>query len=89
MKTLLAAFVILMTACSTLPPEGSLARLKHDGRRALTADCMKSPELYGFPYTRAENADLAGLNPGLAPNVYTHCKRVAEINYGVRIAGKR
>lgn len=79
MKTLLAAFVVFMNACATVPPEGSLERTRYDGRLAFMSDCMKSPELYGFPYTRAENADLAGLNPGLAPNVYSHCSRVARV----------
>ena len=77
MKSLLIGIVLAIAACSTVPPEGSVARVKYDARRALIAQCIESPESFGFPYTRAENADLLGVAPGMSLNVYSHCRRVA------------
>ena len=58
MKFLILGVVLAISACATQPPEGSLARIKYDQRNAVVGDCMKSPERFGFPYTRAQNADL-------------------------------
>jgi hypothetical protein len=79
MKLFLIGALLPATACSTAPPEGSLAKLKYDQRKVLMTGCMKLPEQFGFPNTRAQNADLLGLMPGFAPNVYTHCRRVAHL----------
>ena len=79
MKLLLIGLVLAITACSTAPPEASLARLKHDQRITLTDNCMQSPEQFGFPYTRAQNADLLSFAPGYSRNVYSYCSRAARI----------
>ena len=79
MKLLLIGIVLAMTACSTTPPQASLARLKHDQRSTLTDHCMKAPEQFGFPYTRAQNADLLSFAPGYSRNVYSYCSRAARI----------
>ena len=80
MKPLIYAIAFVMTtACATKPPDGTVARIKYEARKSPLADCMKFPERYGFPNTRSENADLAGLHPGLSPNVYSYCRRVAQI----------
>ena len=78
MKVSLIGLVVAVAACSTTPPEGTIARVKHDARKTLIADCIQYPEQYGFPNTRAENADLLSVTPALAPNVYSYCKRVAQ-----------
>ena len=78
MKVLVVSVAIVTAACANQPPEGSLAHYKNEERKALMQDCTAHPEKYGFPNTRAENADLALINPGLAPNVHTHCQRVAN-----------
>ena len=79
MKFLILGVVLAISACATQPPGGSLARIKYDQRIALVGDCMKSPERFGFPNTRAQNADLLSTMPGQAPNVYRFCNRVAQL----------
>jgi len=78
MKHCLIGAVMAAMACSSTPPAGSVARIKYDARQTLVSTCVKSPERYGFPNTRAENADLMSVAPGFAPNVYTYCRKVAQ-----------
>lgn len=78
MKSLIFAAMVTASACASLPPDGSLARLKHDQRLALTEHCLSSPERFGFPNTRSENADLLTIDPALAPNVYRYCRQAAQ-----------
>lgn len=73
--TLLA--ISLLTACSAIPPEGSVARMKYDTRAALADDCMRDPGHFGFPYTRAENTDLQSSAPQFALNVDRYCWQAA------------
>ena len=80
MKHFLPGFVLILSACAVQPPPvGTVERIEYDERKALIAGCMKSPERYGYPYTRAENADLALVDRSFSRNVYSFCNRVARI----------
>ena len=79
MRLILFGALCVAAGCSNKPPEGSLGALKQEARGDLIETCMQVPERYGFPNTRAVNADLVGLAPGFAPNVYTHCRKVAQL----------
>ncbi len=71
--------LLLCASCGTLPPPGSLERLKYDQRRTIAFDCRLQPERYGFPYTGEEyrmwHADVGRWMPDL--DVY--CTRVARL----------
>lgn len=73
-----ATALVLLSACTSVPREGSLANLEYDQRLDLIATCMNAPTAFGFPNTRAENADLLTVLPQFAPNVYTYCRQVAD-----------
>lgn len=80
MRLLMIGIAFATAACSTTPPNPnpSGSTVKADQRQAVMTQCMKSPERFGFPNTRAQNVDLMTVNPGFAPNVYSHCSRVAR-----------
>lgn len=78
MKIIVLVSLMLLAACSVLPPEGSLERMKYDGRRDLARDCLRDPPQFGFPYTRAENADLLTVAAQHALNVDSYCRKVAQ-----------
>lgn len=78
MKLLMIGIVFAAAACSTTTPTSSVSSAREDQRKALTKQCMKAPERFGFANTRAQNVDAMSVNPGFAPNVYSHCSRVAR-----------
>lgn len=78
MKLLMIGIVFAAAACSTTTPTSSVNSANEHQRKALMTQCMKSPERFGFPNTRAQNVDAMSVNPGFAPNVYSHCSRVAR-----------
>jgi len=75
--TVLVALVTL-AACASQPPAGSLNQLKQDQRALLRKECVRTPDRFGFPYTRAENADLLSTLPQYTMNVDGYCRRVAQ-----------
>jgi hypothetical protein len=79
MKLVILALACATAACAATGPTTSMPSIGEQQRRALTAECMKSPELFGFPNTRSRNVDLLSVSPGLAPNVYSYCSRYARV----------
>lgn len=72
----ITALALLLTACSALPPNGSLERMKYDSRSDLVRQCVGDPQQFGFPYSRAQNSELLTIAPQRSLNVDSYCRKV-------------
>jgi hypothetical protein len=68
----------LLAGCTALPPEGSMARLKHDAQIDIVRDCSRYPERYGFSYTLQEYLVAVRDAPGWVPRLPEYCYSVAR-----------
>jgi hypothetical protein len=77
-STVLLAACCLLGGCAALPPEGSLARLKHEARTDIVRDCSRYPERYGFSYTLQEYLVAVRDAPGWVPPLTEYCHSLAR-----------
>lgn len=80
-ETLLAGslwgLTMALSACTSLPPPGSVAA---DEKRWLMirTDCRRYPERYGFPYSREEYVRTQFVFGTWIPDLGNYCSRVAR-----------
>lgn len=72
------AVCLAVVGCAALPPEGSMARLKHDATMHVVQDCSRHPEHYGFSYTKEEYLTTARDLPGWVPDLSQYCWALAR-----------
>ena len=74
--------IIILTSgicsCGSLPPDGSLDRMKQDQRMQLTQHCRISPDRYGFPYTREEYMNARFHVGRWVPDLSEYCFRLSS-----------
>lgn len=67
-----------MCSCGSVPPEGSLERIKRDQRMQLNQQCRETPDRYGFAYTQEEYMNARFHVAPWVPDLSDYCLRVSR-----------